>query len=119
MKKQLLSTLVLFLFTMLGFSQQKHQVQAQFNTICETLSISQLHLSQVQLYPNPVKETLHVSTKIQAQNIFVYNVMGKRVKSILPDMQTQTYDVSDLASGIYFIVIETSEQSYTYKIIVE
>ena len=65
MKKQLLSTLVLFLFTMLGFSQQKHQVQAQFNTICETLSISQLHLSQVQLYPNPVKETYNGTIAIK------------------------------------------------------
>ena len=119
MKKQLLSTLVLFLFTMLGFSQQKHQVQVQFNTVCETLSVSSLESGKAQLYPNPVKETLFISSNINAQKITVYDVMGKVVKSIVPDLQNHSYDVSDLISGIYFIVIETSEQSYTYKIIVE
>ncbi len=119
MKKQLLLTVVFVFFLTPVFAQQKHQVQAQFSTICETLSISQLHLNQVQLYPNPVRETLHISSTIQAQKITVYDVMGKVVKSIIPDLQNQAYDVSDLLSGIYFVVIETTEQSNTYKIIVE
>jgi hypothetical protein len=119
MKKQLLFSLVFLLFSMLGFSQQKHQVQAQFNTVCETLSVSSLEAGKVQLYPNPVKETLFISSNINAQKITVYDVMGKVVKSIVPDLQNHSYDVSDLLSGIYFIVIETTEQSNTYKIIVE
>lgn len=119
MKIQLLFSAVLVCFVTPVFAQQKHQVQAQFNTTCETLSISQLNLNQVQLYPNPVKETLFFSSKIQVQKVVIYNMMGKAVKSFSPDLQTNAYDVSDLISGIYIVVIETPEQSHTYKIIVE
>lgn len=62
------------------------------------------------IYPNPVARELHLS---KVMNVAIYNTNGQRIK-VFRDVKT--IDVSDMASGVYFI---RSEEGETLKFIVE
>jgi len=60
------------------------------------------------LYPNPVKETLFISSTInQAVNASIYNLNGKLLQSHSIENKTTALDVKSLDQGLYFIVFET------------
>ncbi|WP_298900970.1 T9SS type A sorting domain-containing protein [uncultured Psychroserpens sp.] len=75
---------------------------------------------EIKLYPNPTKGWLTVdlsNTKEVIDLVTVYNLQGAKVKSEKPT-SSNTIDISDLQSGMYFVKIETSTgKSNTQKII--
>ena len=64
-------------------------------------------LSAVVLYPNPVssKLTLELPAGISIENAVFYNTIGQIAKQSTTE---NTWDVSGLASGIYFIKVQTN-----------
>ncbi|WP_298900968.1 zinc-dependent metalloprotease [uncultured Psychroserpens sp.] len=75
---------------------------------------------EIKLYPNPTKGWLTVdlsNIKEVIDLVTVYNLQGAKVKSEKPT-SSNTIDISDLQSGMYFVKIETSTgKSNTQKII--
>jgi hypothetical protein len=70
------------------------------------------------LYPNPVKDILHVRCdNIQQYDIF--SVDGKLIKSSQTKNSENAIDCSDLGSGIYIVRITTNKGVVTRKIIKE
>ena len=70
------------------------------------------------LYPNPVKDILHVRCdNIQQYDIF--SVEGKLIKSSQTNNNENGIDCSDLGSGIYMVRITTNKGVVTRKIIKE
>lgn len=81
----------------------------------------------MEVYPNPVDELATVEFTIQEQeevSVYIYNAIGERV------LQTETAQYSsgshqirlntgDLDSGIYFIQLETTNESTIQKIVVK
>ncbi len=60
-----------------------------------------------QLYPNPAKETVHISVQNgNALSGTMYNALGQSIKAILIKNQETQVDISQLESGIYFVKIE-------------
>lgn len=89
-----------------------------FDAETELLNTADFDKTQVTLYPNPVNEQLHISTKEKINAITIYNQLGQMsisTKSI-NDMNT-TLDVSHLNTGVYFIQIEIGQNVITKKII--
>ncbi|WP_417352808.1 M1 family aminopeptidase [Flavobacterium alkalisoli] len=82
------------------------------------LSRPQFNLSQVKMYPNPVKDELHITLPQNAtiQKAVFYNVLGQREMETGP--QTQ-WNVSQLSSGIHFINLITNGGKATLKFIKE
>lgn len=82
------------------------------------LSRPQFNLSQVKLYPNPVKEELHITLPQNAtiQKAVFYDVLGQREMETGP--QTQ-WNVSQLSPGIHFINLITNGGEVTLKFIKE
>jgi Flp pilus assembly pilin Flp len=69
------------------------------------------------VYPNPVKEQLHLqlSNSLEFKNVKIYNGFGQ---NILESIKT-TINLSSLSTGIYFVLIETNQGKAVKKIIKE
>jgi choice-of-anchor B domain-containing protein len=69
--------------------------------------------SNYTVYPNPAKTFFKIDSKITIENIILYDTLGKIVKKF---QSAESYDVSDLEKGLYFVRINND---FTKKIIVE
>ncbi len=73
--------------------------------------------SKLTVHPNPVSDQLFISSQDQkVKDVMIYNLSGTVVKNI-SNLAEETVDVSDLATGNYFIRITTDQNSVTKKII--
>lgn len=80
------------------------------------LSISEKDLQNISIYPNPVAETLFISSEeTLIESILVFTINGKQVLSEAE--QLKSIDVSSLKSGLYFVSVSTSEGSSIQKFI--
>jgi len=73
----------------------------------------------ISVYPNPITEnTLTVKGLKNIEEFEIYDLHGKAIKSnLLLDRSTNTIDVSDLQSGVYFIRITSNGSEEVIKII--
>jgi uncharacterized protein YjdB len=85
-------------------------------TVNSKVGVGETGLSQIKVYPNPVKNNLHISTLGQNNNLTILNLNGQVVKSVVNN--NGTINVSDLVNGVYFIKIESSSLITTRRIII-
>jgi hypothetical protein len=83
------------------------------------LGVEEESVSELALYPNPVKNTLNFnpSNKTPINKIAIYNSLGSLV--VQNNNPTNSIDISKLSSGILFVKIETDQGIVTKKIIKE
>jgi len=78
-------------------------------------------LSYVNVYPNPTENEVTVDLTAATENvskITLLDVTGKEVKSLVVTENSITkFDISNLASGLYQVVIAGSESTLTRRII--
>ena len=78
-------------------------VTASFST---TLGVNEEQFKvPFKLYPNPVNTLLHIDSEDSIKKIKVYNSLGREV--IVSSATSDIIDVTNLANGIYFMIIET------------
>lgn len=75
--------------------------------LTDNLSLVQAEIdnADIQIYPNPVKNELHLKSNQVIQNIDLYNVNGQLLKSM---KSIDKINVTDLSKGVYVIKITTS-----------
>jgi hypothetical protein len=77
----------------------------------------------VAIFPNPTdsKVTISNATGIQLEKVAIYDVNGRLVNTIdLSDMQQEkTIDVSQLASGVYMLQIQSENESTVKRLVKE
>lgn len=82
-----------------------------------TLSTSQNQIAGLKLYPNPVKEVLHIeSNNTSEKSIELFNVLGKSVykgKTI-----NNSVNLSNVNKGVYIAKITEEEKTVTRKIVI-
>ncbi|MBP0905407.1 T9SS type A sorting domain-containing protein [Mariniflexile gromovii] len=79
-----------------------------------TLSTNNFIKNSFNLYPNPTTNSFEIRGTKEINNVQVYSVNGRLLKTLTP---TTKYDISDLASGLYLITINTLSGSETMKLI--
>ena len=82
------------------------------------LSISDISKNKFQLYPNPVKDKLHLSSKTETNNLKIktYTIAGKLLSTQNITLAKQaSVDVSSLSNGIYFLHIEDGTRNIEVK----
>jgi hypothetical protein len=88
---------------------------------CNTAIEEQTQNSGIKIYPNPVKDALHVqSSKFKVgDEIKIFDVMGKEVlKSIINNPKSEiNIDMRSFSKGIYFIKVNTSGREEIKKVI--
>jgi hypothetical protein len=72
------------------------------------------------LYPNPTKNTIHVelpnNLSDTIKTVSFYDVLGKTVKQITnSNSNAIKIDVSQLSSGLYFVEIQTENNTKLVK----
>ncbi len=82
---------------------------------CPTLGIDSTIVQDFTIYPNPVNSTLFIKTN---KTIDTYSLMNQLGTTVLKG-SGKTIDVSQLASGIYYIKVLANNIWQTRKIVVE
>ena len=69
------------------------------------------------VYPNPFTDQLTVSSNETMRTISVYNAIGQQVMVSNSEMKQQQINTTALAKGVYFLRVNTENESATLKII--
>lgn len=101
-----------------------------FNTLqqiaCPTtpLSTNEIKTLKASAYPNPTNGMVSVSYNLENDAVLtlkITNIQGQLVQQTKADkssgQQTDSFDLSSLSNGIYFISINTSNGTYTSKLV--
>lgn len=85
-------------------------------TIQENLSIEEFNLSNIKIYPNPIADSFKIENLSNStiKTIELFNISGKKIKQF---SNSESYDVNDLPSGVYFIKIKTEQTETNRKLI--
>ena len=70
-------------------------------------------------YPNPVSNIMKVTATEIIDRMDIYNVIGKKVLSIIVKNTAKDIDVSNLPKGIYLVKAQIKDAVNTYKFIKE
>lgn len=73
-------------------------------------------LNEISLYPNPVKNNVHVSSTDEVEKIEVYNLLGKK---LVEKRKSDFIDLSHLSTNVFIIKVYTKEKVYSKKLMKE
>ncbi|EDP72112.1 hypothetical protein FBALC1_13462 [Flavobacteriales bacterium ALC-1] len=82
-------------------------------TPCNNLSVSDFENSIVNVYPNPTKDIIYVSSINTIDKIEVYNTLGHKIK----ETHNKYVNLAKQASGIYFLKIYSQNSTISKKIL--
>lgn len=80
------------------------------------LSTEEFQQSNIKLYPNPVDNTLQISSSEKMNSITVLNILGQEIKKYLVNEEASKIDFSTLESGIYWVKVKTISGVNSFKI---
>ena len=84
------------------------------------LSVPENEEVRITLYPNPAKNAVNILSEDDLQQIEVYNLLGQPIESItLNGGNKHIIDISNYASGIYFVKIASEKGIVTKRLFVE
>lgn len=81
--------------------------------VCNNLSVVSYEVPIIEILPNPTKGQVNIKTISSIHKVEVYNVVGKKIYSTTSD----TLDLSEQKSGIYFLRIYTDAHILSKKLI--
>ena len=88
-------------------------------TVVNNLANDSFNLTNLNFFPNPVKNSLTISNTITIDEVEITSVLGQKmiVKSV-NDLQTEL-DLSQLSNGVYFVKVKSEGKEKTVKIVKE
>jgi hypothetical protein len=85
---------------------------------CDTIATSikqSIMENSFQVYPNPVKDKLHIRTAIKSYQLEIIDVYGKRIKT--KNNTPDNIELSGLSTGVYWVIVTTADEKFQRKII--
>lgn len=80
-----------------------------FTNIQEDCSVvEENEIADLQIYPNPVSNTLHITSSEEISEIEIVNMMGQVVLQMDVDGESAVCDVENLPSGVYVVKVRLS-----------
>ena len=86
-------------------------------TVSVYLSNDEFEKDRLKYYPNPVNDILNVDYVETIKSIEVFDLLGKRVKSVHTNNENVQIDLSELASGTYMIQLRTESKTQFIKVV--
>ncbi|WP_426476726.1 T9SS type A sorting domain-containing protein [Chryseobacterium sp. CBSDS_008] len=76
-----------------------------------------LHSDDVKIYPNPVKDNVHITLASQnrIEKISITDMSGKLIKTF--NKESDVYDLSDIPKGAYVLMITTNKEVLKKKVL--
>ena len=78
---------------------------------------NEVHLSEIKVYPNPVKDRINLSATNKIKSMSVYNLLGQEVLRTSVNSRNYSADISNLKAGIYLIKLAIDDAVQTFKIL--
>lgn len=87
----------------------------------ETLGLEESSFNNaITLYPNPVQNTLQINTQNKIiDKINIYSILGSRVRQLKAETVSPSVDVSNLASGVYYVQLYSGKNVALKKFVKE
>lgn len=80
-----------------------------------SLSVANNKLNDIQVFPNPAGKYIMFNGIDEQTNVDLFNISGKRVKSMIVDSSDSQIDVSDLSNGVYLARINKNKTTLFVK----
>ena len=115
-------TLIYFYYTYSYPGQGEHNNSANKDSYvigsCQPLEVSLPEMPMdIDYYPNPVSDILHLNLPAGKNRISVYDCTGKLI-SIMQSEQTHiAFDMADFDSGIYIFRVKNRSKIHSFKIV--
>ena len=88
--------------------------------ITNTTGISDQEVTSLAIYPNPATDILNIVSGNDIQSLSIVNIHGSLVmKSNVSNSNTQTISVSDLPAGVYFLKVQTANETQTSRFVIK
>lgn len=84
-------------------------------------SITPSFAQQVQVFPNPTKDVLYITTELPngtAWSASLFDLNGKQISATEVSTQSHRVDVSDLPNGTYLLMCSSALGTYQQKVVV-
>ena len=81
------------------------------------ISVAQVALSQIKLYPNPTTHSVHVAGLPMDSKVTVVNNLGQVIRSFISQNDIEEIDLSNLAPSTYWIRIENQLQAIVLPVV--
>jgi hypothetical protein len=75
--------------------------------VCTT-SIDDLNTIHIEIMPNPTNDWFTIRYDELPKEILVYNSLGRLLQNVVPALEQVQIDMSDYATGIYFVRIQNT-----------
>ena len=82
-----------------------------------TASVNDFASKGFSAYPNPVNDKLNIEANEKINTVVIYNVLGQQVYNTSVDALSSTIDMSNMASGAYFVSVNVNGAESTVKVI--
>jgi hypothetical protein len=87
-------------------------------TVTVALGKNNFDMPGLQYYPNPVSNVFTLNYTQEISNVEVYNMLGQRVLSVIPNATTAVLKMEALAPGAYIVQVKANNgKSKTIKVI--
>jgi hypothetical protein len=88
---------------------------AGLNPQCTSLSIPELSLAQIRVFPNPFVDRIQIKSDVELKTIQLIGILG----NIIPvELQSDlTINLSSVSSGIYFLTLKTGSENQVFRLI--
>lgn len=83
------------------------------------LGVQESYAESFSVYPNPVKDVLNIAPKnnIQLETLSLFDAIGRLV--IIKNGEVRDIELSEFSPGVYFLKLQTFNNSFTVKILKE
>ncbi|WP_282030872.1 T9SS type A sorting domain-containing protein [Winogradskyella eximia] len=85
--------------------------------IVAPLSVGEFNAQSIQVYPNPVKNKLEITSSQVIDYLTIVDINGRVLKEIKLSNLEYSLDVSGLTKGVYFLEIQSGESKSTKKFV--
>jgi photosystem II stability/assembly factor-like uncharacterized protein len=82
-------------------------------------NISSEAQSQIQVYPNPAKDVLHIRSAVTINELKLDDLSGREVITINPGSESVDLPVNAFRSGIYLLILQTEKGSFHVKVLIK
>lgn len=115
-------------FTGLAPAIYTYYTREQNNTSCEVIktieiineacvSVDEDEVNTTSIYPNPIKDKLHIEVSGSEFSIEIYSIIGELVYVSQNNSTSKTINVTDFDKGMYQVLIKQKNTLTSYKIV--
>ncbi len=83
------------------------------------LGVEDLVENEFSFYPNPVSNELNISSKIEMEQIEVFDILGRKVLESKPNNTQANLKMEGFSSGLYIVNVTSEGKTASFKIVKE